>query len=185
MSLPTRRAVLAGALAFAPGLAAAAGRPPGLIAAPEVAALLDGLARIDDGNPEGPRVRILFSPGCGHSLRMFEAVQARRMAAAWRWVPYGGSPAARAASAAALAAGDMGTLESVLRGRAVAPGGDVGRMAAQDAAVSGRLARLLYDATNTALGTPTQVYRRQDGLYMAARGSLQPDRLDDLLGEAA
>ena len=181
--MPTRRALLASLLAAAAS-PARANQPIGRIAPAGLVPLLDGLARIDDGDPGRPRVRIVFSPLCHRGHEMFLAMRTRRMDASWAWIPYGaGVDGQRRACQAALDEGTVRGLEAVLRGAGPEVPDRV--MAAQDRAVADRAGRMLWEATQTALGTPTLVYRRADGTAMAVRGALDAAGLDRLLAAAA
>lgn len=163
-----RRSFL-GAAALALASPAHATGAPGLITRPETAELMDSLESIRIGGG-GPKVWVLFSPGCEHSSILLASVRPLLARAAWAWVPYGGFDRNRRACAAALAAGGLESLEAVLSG-ALSDGPSLGGMARQDGIISQRLGRLLWETTNTAMATPTTVFMRKDGVYHAVRGS--------------
>lgn len=150
----------------------------------ELPRLLDGLARVDDGDPSRPRVRVLFSPLCHNGLVMFDAARARRMDASWAWIPYGADvPEQRRMCQAALDAGTPEALALALTGRG--PQAEDRVMAGQDRAIADRAGRLFWDATGRALATPSVVYRRRDGVHMAVRGGMDRPWIDRLLEYAA
>lgn len=156
---------------------------PGVITRPETADLMDSLAAIRIGLA-GPRIRVLFSPGCEHSAILWKSIRPMLGRAVWAWVPYGGFDRNRRACAAALALGGVEGLEAVLSG-ALSDGPDAGGMVRQDGIISQRLGRLLWESTNTAMATPTTVFMRKDGVYQAVRGSFDEGTAALMLGAAA
>jgi hypothetical protein len=181
--MQTRRAILAACLSAVP-LRALAGSPPGLVAMPALPNLLDGLARIDDGDPSRPRIRVVFSPLCHRSLGMYEDSRARRMDASWAWIPYAADvPSQRRSCQAALDDGTVAGLEALLRG--TGPEAADRTMSGQDRAIADRAGRMFWESTRAALGTPSLVYVRRDGIAMAVRGALDPAGLDRMLDAAA
>lgn len=178
--LNRRSLIAAGLFAATPALA----RVPGVITRPETADLMDSLAAIVVGNALGPRVRVLFSPGCEHSTILWNSIQVHLGGARWSWVPYGGFDRNRRLCAAALSRGGVEGISGALDGT-LREASDMGPMVRQDDIVSRRLGRLLWESTNTALATPTLVFMRNDGVFHAVRGSIDAPTVSRMLGAAA